>query len=145
MSEAVTFTAGRSLPMWVKLPATGLGIVLAGVGLSRALCGGGLKGAFAPLVIGLILIYTAGSERKAVLDNSGAAKHNFFWDQRRRTFVAWRDISSVTRLPGRGTRIYLRFNCPDKSMTLEFRKDQEDDVMEIVSSHIDEDHIVSEK
>lgn len=144
MSEPVTFTAGRLLPLWVKLPATGLGVILAGVGIS-GLWGGSFKGALAQLAIGLILVYTAGSERRAVLDDAGVTKISSFWEQRRQTFMAWQDIKSVCRLPGRGTRIYLRFSCDKNSMTLEFRKNQEDDVMEIVEQHISEDNITEEK
>ena len=137
MADSVVFNGGRLLPGWIKYLGTAFGVLFAGFGVSR-IAAGDVKTSFAPLAAGFISIYTAGYDRKFVMDEAGVTKTTSFWDWRKKTFVGWNDVRSVTRMPGRGTRIYFRVEASDsRSVLMEFKKDQAGDVAEILENHLD--------
>jgi hypothetical protein len=137
MAESVVFNGGRLLPGWIKYLGTAFGVLFAGFGISRIVVGD-VKTSFAPLAAGFIAIYTAGYDRRFVIDDTGVTKTTSFWDWRRNTSVGWSDVRLVTKLPGRGTRFYFRVETADsRKVLMEFKKDQADDVMEILENHLD--------
>lgn len=141
MSDSVSSAEGRVFPLWIKLPATFIGILFAGVGMSRVFRGGGFRDVLVPIAVGAIMIFVSGFEKHLSLDEDGAKREKSFWGQRRIECIEWGEISDVRVIQNKGAKLYVLPHSDKPTWPMSFRREQESDVLALLRGHLAEDRI----
>ena len=141
MAEIAASSEGREFPSWIKIPATAIGILFAGIGMSSVFRGGGFKEVLVPTAVGAIMILVSGFKKKLSVDEGGVTRETSFWGAVSAARLSWDDLSDVRVILGKGTKIYVLPHSDKKTWPLTFKREQSGDVLAILKKHLPEEKI----
>lgn len=145
MDEKVFSTGGRSLPLGIRLLISALGIAVAGLGMSNFLRGGTMGIVFFPIVLGALMVYISGYDRKYFIDKEGIWRDNVFWGQHRPEVIRWSEIADVRLIADKGNSIYLISHAVRSVWPLTFALTQKEEVLRTIKSVLSDEDIVVEE
>lgn len=145
MSMTLQGVTGTKLPLWAKLISSAMGILFAGIGMSRFLVGGSMRNVIIPIVVGAIMIYVAGFERRMYIDEKGISRETSFWGQRKVQHVPWDQIIDARIILNKGKKIYAIFHGNTPLWPFTFSPEHEEELIAMVTEKMDEEDIRIER
>lgn len=78
-----------------------------GVGMSRFLRMLAVKDALLPMLVGSMLIYISGFEKRLFMDGDGVSHSKAFWGRKKETCIPWDEIKDARVILDKGKNIYV--------------------------------------
>jgi len=137
--------SGTKLPFWVKLTASGMGILSAGYGMSNFLRGNAMHDVLIPVFVGAIMIYASGYERVLYINSEGVWRETVFWGQHKLEHIDWNVIADARVILNKGKSIYVLMHGLSPVWPLTFKREQTDEVLAALVEFMNEEDIKIEK
>jgi hypothetical protein len=145
MKGDIQAVSGTKLPLWVKLTASGMGIISTGYGMSNFLRGSAMSDVIIPVFVGAVMVYASGYERSLHINSEGVWRQTSFWGQRKMEHVDWNVIADARVILNKGKNIYVLMHGLSPVWPLTFKRDQTDEVLDALIEYMREEDIKIEK
>lgn len=118
--------SGTPFPKWMKCLAIGVGLLLIVDGMRIF--------AFHKALVGVIVLYIAGYEKRIFLSDEGIVREVKTWVRNNRSILRWEDVKYVG-LARRGSRMMAFFEEDVTGWKVLFKSGDESRLREIVERH----------
>jgi hypothetical protein len=129
VEELLASRSGTPFPKWMKWFALVVGILLVGDGMRTF--------AFHKILVGAVLAYVSGFEKRIVLSPQGLVRQSKTWITNHRTIIPWEEIQYVN-FAFRGSRMMCFFEKGVTGLKVLFDKSDEPEVRRILDLYIPE-------
>ncbi|MDR3321888.1 MAG: hypothetical protein LBS93_05505 [Synergistaceae bacterium] len=129
-SEAI-----RPMPRWMTAASAILGIALLYGSYTVYSAGGGQDKFLFSALLGILLIYAAGLNRRMYLSDVGIVRETKIWGRLLRRVLPWGDVKHVS-LAFRGTGMTAFFEVSLTGWRVPFSGEQERDVLGVITDMI---------
>ena len=145
MTERFDSTSSTKLPRWATLTAGAAGLLMVGIGTSRIIRLQTLTQAVMPMIVGSLLAYLSGFEKRLYIDGAGIYQMKAFWGRKKERRTDWDEIDDARLVLNRGENIYLFLRCADKIPPLCFKCSDADGVIKLLKKKLPNDIILIER
>lgn len=132
------------LPRWVAITASAVGILMLAVGMSRILRFATLRSALPPMLIGLVVAYASGFEKRSGMDDEGVYEMKSFWGRKKETRIAWERIADTRVILNRGKYIYVLLHGADKIPPFTLRRSEAECVIALLQEKLSDGKVIIE-
>lgn len=109
-----------------------------GVGMGRFLRHSAFKDALLPMLVGSMLIYISGFEKKLFMDGDGVSQSRAFWGRKKETFIPWGEIGDARVILDKGKNIYVLLHGAEKIPPFTLDRSRSDEVIELLRGKLAE-------
>lgn len=139
MSVRIDSLSNTKLPRWLVITASAAGMLMLGVGMSRFLRHAAMKDALLPMLVGSMLIYISGFEKRLFMDDSGVSQSRAFWGRKKETFMSWDEINDARVILDKGKNIYVLLHGAEKIPPFTLNRSSSDEVIALLRGKLAED------
>lgn len=145
MACCLKSVSNAKLPRWLAVTAGAAGVLILGIGMSRFLRFSAMREALLPSVVGSMLIYISGFEKRLHMDDVGVYQMQSFWGRKKEKSIAWRDIEDARIILNKGKYIYVLLHGADKIPPFILTRSKTDEVLELIGGKLAEERIKVER
>lgn len=114
MSGRIDSLSNAKLPRWLVITASAAGLLMLGMGMSRFLRQSAVKDALLPMLVGSMLVYISGFEKRLFMDGDGVSQTRAFWGRKKEIFIPWDEIADARVILDKGKNIYVLLHGAEK-------------------------------
>lgn len=137
--------ANVKLPRWVAIIASIMGALMLGVGMSRYLRGVSMRETLLPMVVGSMMIYISGFEKRLSMDDEGVCNSKVFWGRKNEMITRWDSVTDARVILNKGKYMYVLLHSADKIPPFTLNRDQSDEVIQLLCRQLSEDRVTIER
>lgn len=141
MSVRIDSLSNAKLPRWLVITASAAGLLMLGVGMSRFLRMSPVKDALLPMLVGSMLIYISGFEKRLFMDEEGVCQSKSFWGRKKETRVPWEEIDDARVILDKGKSIYVLLHGAEKIPPFILNRNQSDEVIGLLRGKLAEGRV----
>lgn len=145
MTRRIDSFSNAKLPRWMALTATMAGVLMLGVGMSRFLRMASVRDTLLPMVVGSMLIYISGFEKRLSMEEDGVRASKSFWGRKKEDFTPWSDIDDARVILDKGKYIYVLLHSAAKIPPFTLNRGQSDEVIELLNNKLAKDRVKVER
>lgn len=141
MSVRIDSLSNAKLPRWLVITASAAGLLMLGVGMSRFLRMSALKDALLPMLVGSMLIYISGFEKRLFMDDEGVRQTKAFWGRKKEMFIPWDEIDDARVILDKGKNIYVLLHGAEKIPPFTLPRGRSEEVIGLLRGKLAEDRV----
>lgn len=145
MTGRIESFSNAKLPRWMAVAATAAGALMLGVGMSRFIRMASVRDTLLPMLVGSMLIYISGFEKRLSMEDDGVRASKSFWGRKKEDFTPWSEVDDARVILGKGKYIYVLLHGAEKIPPFTLNRNQSDEVIELLNNKLTEDRVQVER
>lgn len=144
MTVSFDSVSNVKLPRWAVITASAVGVLMLAVGMSRMLRFDPLRLALPPMLIGSVVAYVSGFERRLSIGDDGVCEIKSFWGRKKETRTAWECIADARVILNRGKHVYVLLHGADKIPPFTLRRREAECVIALLREKLSDGKVTIE-
>lgn len=145
MTGRIDSSSNAKLPRWVAIIASIMGFLMLGVGMSRFVRGVSMRETLLPMLVGSMIIYISGFEKRLSMDEEGIYESKEFWGRKKEILTLWDCVADARVILNKGRYIYVLLHGEGKIPPFTLNRGQSDEVIELLCCKLSEDRVTVER
>lgn len=98
-----------------------------------------------PMLVGSVMVYISGFEKRLSMEDDGVRASKCFWGRKKESFISWDDVDDARVILNKGKNTYVLLHSVTKIPPFILKRDQSDEVIELLNSKLKEDRVIVER